>query len=487
MKFKSIDNNLQPTFEAFNYQHDAFEAIKNKDYFGVFHEQGLGKTKIGIDLALHWLKEEACDVVIFCTKKNLVKNWEDEIKIHTSIRPLTFSANRKENFDTFFAFAKVFICHFDLVKNDLDNFLTFASLRKVGMILDESVAIKNPKSQMSQAFHKLAPSLTRRIIMTGTPVDNRPYDTWSQIYFLDQGEALGENFKEFKKSYDFTKSMASNLIEQKVFAASLKKLKNKIDGFTLRETKASCKINLPNKEYIRIETDFEENQKNLYEKIKTEISIELKKEGKLTIDYLDFIAVKLLRLIQVSSNPATYDEGYTKVPPKIIELKRLINEIPKDDKIIIWTHFIKSALSVEKHLEGFDVSTLHGELDLDKRNSLISNFKNNEKNRILIATFGTAKEGLTLTQANHAIYFERNFSLSDYLQSQDRIHRISQVKTSYIYNLITKNSIEEWVEALVNTKHTAAQFIQGDITELEYNEQIDFNFNKILEEILLEF
>ena len=109
---KEIKLNLKATHQAFNYQLDAFNAIKDKEYFGIFHEQGLGKTKIGIDLALHWIKNKECDGVVFVTKKSLIKNWEDEIRIHTSIHPLVFSAQKKENTSKFFSYGKIFICHF---------------------------------------------------------------------------------------------------------------------------------------------------------------------------------------------------------------------------------------------------------------------------------------------------------------------------------------------------------------------------------------
>ncbi len=484
MMLKEIKLNLKATHQAFNYQADAFNAIKNKEYFGIFHEQGLGKTKIGIDLALHWIRNNECDGVVFVTKKSLIKNWEDEIRIHTSIHPLVFSAQKKENASKFFSYGKIFICHFDLIANDIENFKTFASLRDLGMILDESVAIKNPQTKKAKSFHAIAPLLKRRIIMSGTPVDNRPYDIWSQIYFLDMGLSLGKNFKEFKERYDFSKDMSNSKILQELFEVDLKKLKDLISEFTLRETKDSCKIDLPQKQFQKIEVGFEDDQRTLYDKILTEVVIELKKDGKWTTDNIEFIAVQLLRLIQVSSNPNTYDESYNKETPKAAATKKLITEIPKNEKIIIWTHFIKTASALEKILKNYSIGTIHGEKDIDIRNKILSDFKKESGPRILIATYGTAKEGLTLTQANHAIYFERNFSLSDYLQSQDRIHRISQTKTSFIYNLITKDSIEEWIEALVNAKQMAAQYVQGDIPLEDYQTKIDYGFNNILQDIL---
>ena len=75
--------------EAFPYQHEAFLEIKDKDYAAIFHEQGLGKTKIAIDLLLYWLKEREIDTVLIVTKKTLVKNWVEEFGEHTNPRHLT--------------------------------------------------------------------------------------------------------------------------------------------------------------------------------------------------------------------------------------------------------------------------------------------------------------------------------------------------------------------------------------------------------------
>ena len=64
---------------------------------------------------------------------------------------------------------------------------------------------------------------------------------------------------------------------------------------------------------------------------------------------------------------------------------------------------------------------------------------------MLFATPASAKEGLTLTEANHVIFYDRGFSLDDYLQAQDRIQNI-QTKTCYVHNIITKGTIDEWID-----------------------------------------
>ena len=104
--------------------------------------------------------------------------------------------------------------------------------------------------------------------------------------------------------------------------------------------------------------------------------------------------------------------------------------------------------------------------------------------RILVATPGAAKEGLTLTGANHALFFDRTFSLDDYLQAQDRIHRISQTNECLVENLVAIDTIDEWVGELLSAKELAAALVQGDISRGEYQDQATYAFNHVLQEIL---
>ena len=85
---------------------------------------------------------------------------------------------------------------------------------------------------------------------------------------------------------------------------------------------------------------------------------------------------------------------------------------------------------------------------------------------LLFATPQAAKEGLTLTAANNAIFYDRGFNLDDYLQAQDRIHRISQQKDCHIYNLIMQESIDVWISKLLTAKKHAAALGQGDMQKL---------------------
>ncbi len=104
--------------------------------------------------------------------------------------------------------------------------------------------------------------------------------------------------------------------------------------------------------------------------------------------------------------------------------------------------------------------------------------------RVLVATPGAAKEGLTLTEANHAVFVDRNFSLDDYLQAQDRIHRISQTEECVVENLVAVDTVDEWVGELLAAKQLAASLVQGDIDKEAYLAEATYAFNHIIESIL---
>jgi SNF2 family DNA or RNA helicase len=127
---------------------------------------------------------------------------------------------------------------------------------------------------------------------------------------------------------------------------------------------------------------------------------------------------------------------------------------------------------------------VHGKLGIENRNRAIHRFKSDADCRVLVATPGAAKEGLTLTVANHAIFYDRSFSLDDYLQAQDRIHRISQKKTCFVTNLVGKSTVDEWVDVLLAAKALAAQLAQGDITKAQYKESVSYSFGAMIQDVL---
>ena len=471
---------------AFPYQKEAFMAIKDLDYSAIFHEQGLGKTKIAIDLLLYWLTKRDMDTVMIVTKKQLVKNWVDEFSVHTHIKPKVLSNNKADNFYVLNSPVKVIITNFETLSTDKERILLFLKCRNVGIIIDESTKLKNPEAKLTQDFFDLAPFFKLRTIMTGTPVANRPYDIWAQVFFLDAGESLGADFNEFKKNTDLSNDLNVDDEKRMLFQDAVSDIYKKIAHFSVRETKKSCGIELPQKEYVTIFAQFAENQFEIYRKVIEDLEIEVKKEGEYIIDD-DSVALKrLLRLLQIASNPRLIDERYVEISGKEEQLERLLQEIQsREEKCIVWSNYIENIEYFGKKYAEYHPRKIHGSMAIEERNRSVELFKNDETCKVLFATPQAAKEGLTLTVANHVIFYDRGFNLDDYLQAQDRIHRISQKKKCYVYNIMVEGSIDEWIDRLLEAKQYAAFLAQGDVTIQEYEEIADYSYGELIREILM--
>lgn len=477
--------NLKARHEGYDYQLQAVNSLKALPFGAVFHEQGLGKTKIGIDLALDWLKSEACDSVIFVTKRGLLRNWEEELEAHTFTLPRLLTQDRKNNFFAFNSPATIYLTHYEVMRSEQKRLRLFLKTRKVGIILDESHYFKNPESTIGQALFSLSDLFAKKIIMTGTPVANRPFDIWAQIYFLDGGAALGNDFASFKADSDLKSEYAKDQRKALAFESAVSKIFAKISDFTVRETKASSGIELPTKTIITKNTPMAPRQSEIYRAYRDEIGAIVVQEGKPCLDDVENLLKRLLRLVQVASNPSLVDEAYHEEPGKLATAREIVSEfVPAKKKVIIWTNFVKNVAWLKKQFASHEPATITGRMSIDERSASVRKFKEDPSCGILIATPGSAKEGLTLTVANCAIFFDRSFSLDDYLQAQDRIHRISQTDECFVYNLVAEESVDEWVGELLSAKQLAAGLAQGDISVDEYLKTATYAFGELIEQIL---
>ena len=119
---------------AFAFQQDAVNLIKDKDYFAIFHEQGLGKTKIAIDLIFDWLEFEKVDSAVIVCKKNLINNWKNELDYHGNLPAIILSTNNEDNLYKFNTPGFIYLCNYELIRSNLDNFsFRLASLKRADL------------------------------------------------------------------------------------------------------------------------------------------------------------------------------------------------------------------------------------------------------------------------------------------------------------------------------------------------------------------
>lgn len=470
---------LSPKHAAFPYQLDAIRAVQNLPYAAFFHEQGLGKTKIAIDLALLWLQDDAVETVFIVTKKSLVDNWRKEISGHCHITPHVLSGNRRENSVSLNLPVLLYVTNYEVIATNTDVIGSFLRTCRVGCILDESQKIKNPEAALTRTYHELAPLFQRRVIMTGTPAANRPYDIWAQIKFLDGGESLGHAFGIFRQEMDLP-TRASAAVD---YADRLETIHERVAEFTVRETKDTAGLQLPEKTITTRLVDLPEWQMAKYMAYRDDLAYGYELGGIASTDDVESLLKRLLRLVQCASNPALIDGRYDLEPGKYFTLLDMCEDLSSESKLIVWTGFVDNVDWLASKLARFEPVRIHGQLSIRDRNRAVELFTQSSR-RLLIATPGAAKEGLTLTVANHAIFYDRGFSLDDYLQAQDRIHRISQTRECHIHNLIANGTIDEWVDVLLSAKYRAAQLAQGDIGASEFNEVFRTDVTEVLQGVL---
>jgi len=471
--------------EGFAYQTEAVRAVRDLEYAAIFHEQGLGKTKIAIDLLLYWLEKKVVDTVLFVVKKSLVRNWQRELALHTFITPRVLTQSRKTNFFVFNSPARVMLAHYEVLASEKERIRLFCQTREVGVVLDESAKIKNPDAALTGVLFELAPFFRRRVIMTGTPVANRPHDIWAQIMFLDNGASLGSDFAEFKRNVDLSNDLGGDEDAQHQFEEHLADVWPRISAFSVRENKGTGIISLPEKVVQSFTADWEPRQFDLYRQVRDGFRAVVIREGLPAEDKAEVVLKRLLRLVQIASNPRLIDSGYCEEPGKMPRLRDVVAKVcGQNEKCIVWTSFTENVDWLTKELRSYGTRRVHGKLAIDARNRAIEQFLTEADARVLIATPGAAKEGLTLTVANHVVFYDRTFSLDDYLQAQDRIHRITQKKKCFVYNLLMEDSIDQWIDVLLHAKQMAAQLAQGDISVEYYRSQMSYDFGDILKGIL---
>ncbi len=471
---------------AFPYQLEAVRSIRDLEFAAVFHEQGLGKTKIALDLGLTWLKEGTIDSVLILTKKSLVQNWRDEIAFHTHFEARILDQDRRSNYYALNSPARFYVAHYEVCLSEQKRLEVFLRTRRVAVVCDEAQKFKNPHGRIAKALYQLAPCFTKRLVMTGTPVANRPYDIWSLIRFLDGGASLGADFEEFKAEFDLDPRLAHDRSYRLRFEQNLASMFDRIKHFAVRETKRTAGIVLPNKEVIDVNVELEGRQEELYRLYRDELRSVIIKDGVPVFDDVENVVKRLLRLVQIASNPALVDESYSGTPAKLPALEEILQSAFADPtaKAIVWTNFTENADWLAKQLKRHGTVRVHGQLSIDERNRGLDHFKKDPHYRVLVATPGAAKEGLTLTVANHAVFYDRSLSLDDYLQAQDRIHRLSQKRTCFIYNLVAQGTVDDWVEELLLAKHLAAQLALGDVDITKYQNQATYSFVEALKQVL---
>lgn len=440
-----------PRTKPLPHQREAIEYVIKTPQAALFDEQGLGKTKIVIDAFAELMRRGEIDAALVVAPMGLVYNWEAEVGKHSSLVPVVLRGAGRERKYRFLSGANFYIANYEAVVSQREVFGKLIKTRRFAVALDESTRIKDPSTETAKALFEVGMHAVHKVIMTGTPIANRPVDLWAQYYFLDGGQLLGADQKSFAASYDPDSEGVEDRLERLstlVRANSIRRLKNDT-------------LELPDKLFLVHDIQLAGVQKAMYDTCATELTIELRAmSGEAYTHEVDNVLERLLRLVQIASNPGLLDPQFAAPVAKLDYLEQLCDRLlAEHDKLIIWSGFVQNIETVAQRLRRYHPVVIHGGVGPEERAQVVSAFQEANVNRILVANPAAAREGLTLTRASAAVYLDRNFNLVDYLQSQDRIHRIGQTRQCEIHKLVATGTVDEYVDAVIELKQSIAELV----------------------------
>lgn len=448
---------FSPRTKPLPHQREAIEYVIRTPAAALFDEQGLGKTKIIIDAFAELMGRGRIDAALVVAPMSLVYNWEAEIAKHSHLVPVVLRGGGRQRKYRFLSGANFYLVNYEAVVAQQDIFRKMIKARRFAIALDEATRIKDPNTATARALFVLAAHAVRKVIITGTPIANQPVDLWAQYYFLDGGRLLGTSHTDFTSLYDPDADDApERLVELSTLirANSIRRLKNDV-------------LELPDKVFFEHRVSLTCAQEAMYRECADELIIQLRSmSGEAYVREIDNVLERLLRLVQIASNPGLLDPLFTGPVAKLDYLEELADRLlTQHEKLIVWSGFVDNVETVVTRLRRYRPVRIHGAVDVEERVQIVQAFQEQDRNRVLVANPAAAREGLTLTRASAAIYLDRSFNLVDYLQSQDRIHRIGQTRECEIHKLIAAGTVDEYVDAVIELKESVAGFVYSPSDE----------------------
>jgi len=323
--------------------------------------------------------------------------------------------------DTKTGSGKVYILNYDILDAWAD---TLKSVSANLLVYDESHYLKNSKSKRTKAAKTLAGKVSNTILLTGTPITNRPKDLWSQLNIVDPGSY--PNFFGFAKKYcgAYQQSMGENKFWNFDGASNIDELAERLQStIMLRQTKEQCLPDLP-------------------EKVRQRIPMQI-----------------------VGTPEDVMDVMRAKISPAIEFIRDLLSRV---DKLVV---FCTHTEILESICSEFDAMRIDGKVHNDHEV-----FQNDPDKHIIVCNTRAAGVGITLTAASHAVFVEIPYTPSELEQCEDRLHRIGTKAAVNYYYLIAENTIDEHIaDMVIDKKQVVTQIMldkmAADFKELRGGEQ----------------
>ena len=317
------------------------------------------------------------------------------------------------------------------------------------VVLDEGQAIRNPDTDLARAAY--AVSARFRVSLTGTPIENRLVDLWSQLHFLNPG-LLG-SLSSFEERY-------VRPIE-KGEAEPLARLRERIRPFFLRRLKREVAPELPPRTESTLTVELSPSERDLYEALRLagrkEIVEKLEKGGS-ALAALE----ALLRLRQAACHPSLVpgQEAATSSKTELL-LSALETAAADEHKSLVFSQWTSVLDLLEPRLaeRGHRFVRLDG--STADRAGVVERFQKDPEISVFLVSLKAGGVGLNLTAADHVFLFDPWWNPAVEEQAFDRAHRIGQEKPVFVYRLVAADTVEERIRELQREKRALAELTAG--------------------------
>ena len=318
------------------------------------------------------------------------------------------------------------------------------------MVLDEAQAIKNPDSLTARAAFSIPADF--RIALTGTPVENRLEELWSQIHFSNPGLLGG------RADFDgrFVKPIESGSLEAQT------KLRNRTRPVVLRRLKRDVARELPPRTDMVLTVDLDEQERAAYDGIRVATQKEVVqrlKEGASVLAALE----ALLRLRQAACHtgllPGRSACGSSKLDVLLEVLDEAVSEGHKALVFSQWTGFL-DLTEPELERAGLAFTRLDG--STADRSAVVDRFQRPDGPPVMLLSLKAGGVGLNLTAADHVFLLDPWWNPAAEDQAADRAHRIGQDRPVMVHRLVARDTVEERILALQEKKRLLAEAALGE-------------------------
>ena len=461
----------KPKTKAYPHQDEALGQCSTQSVFGLFMEQGTGKTKVVIDRAGDLHARGKITGVLVVAPKGVHRQWVDEqLPTHSGCDytagtwPLAELPTELHKG----ADLKWLSVNIDGIKTLKGGLMCAEFIKahagKVLMVVDESHMIKNAKSKRWKAANALGQCVTYRMALTGTPIAKDLTEEWAQFKWLDE-KIIGIRYiTAFRNEYCIMGGFEGRVI---VGHKNVERMQKKVGPYSFRATKEDIGI-LP-KAYDRWKFDLSKKQRAMIKEMK-----------KLLITQIDSgeistaanAAVAVMRMQQIASGfMVDNDENITLIEksptknPRLMALMECLDSL--EGKVIVWARFIKDIELIRDQL-GKECVTYYGATSDKDRKCAIDQFlsEDEESPRYFVSNPAAGGMGLNLQgQCRRAIYYSNSDNSIERWQSEDRIHRIGVTGGVVYTDLIGVGSGDAKILRNLRNKKTVSAMALGDIKD----------------------